>query len=154
MLASIQFVWICVCPNLVPQRCPVLSLGWGINAMDKLPASVVLALVVTAIYGLVTLVGGFIGYVKANSAASLIAGGILGVLLLLCAAGMLRYPRVSLVSSAILALVLLRRFGWPAFGFAEREARTVDYVMTVGGIAVVLTSILALLLVFRTPSGS
>jgi len=120
--------------------------------MDKLPTSAVLALVVAALYGLVTLVGGVIGYVKANSTASLIAGGICGVLLLLCAAGIFRYPAVSLVSSTILALLLLGRFGGPVLGFADKEAHAVHYVMTVGGIAIVLTSILALVMVVRPPS--
>jgi uncharacterized membrane protein (UPF0136 family) len=121
--------------------------------MDKLPSTLVLALVVAALYGVVTLAGGVIGYVKANSTASLIAGGIFGVLLLLCAAGMLRYPTLSLVSSTILALLLLGKFGGPVLGFANKEAHAVHYVMTLGGIAVILTSILALVMVFRTPSG-
>ena len=43
------------------------------------------ALIATLSYGIIALIGGILGYFKAKSTASLISGGISGVLLLVCA---------------------------------------------------------------------
>jgi uncharacterized membrane protein (UPF0136 family) len=75
--------------------------------MDKMPTFHLAAVALTAIYGLVSLVGGTIGYLKANSVASLVAGGLAGVLLLLCAAGTTRWPFGSLMGAVIVSLVLV-----------------------------------------------
>ena len=47
-----------------------------------------LGIITAIVYGVITLVGGIIGYNKANSKASLISGGVSGVLLI--AAGILQ----------------------------------------------------------------
>ena len=68
------------------------------------------AVTITACYGLFSLVGGMIGYLKANSTTSLIAGSISGVLLLLCAYGMGHGSRAAVLGSLAMACVLGARF--------------------------------------------
>ncbi len=77
----------------------------GLTTIQLVAASV------TALYGVVSLVGGIIGYLKANSVASLVAGGIAGLLLILCAAGAFRGMTWTLGAALVLALLLAGRFG-------------------------------------------
>ena len=69
-----------------------------------------LAVTIVAFYGLFSLVGGMIGYLKAKSTASLIAGSISGVLLILCAYGMGHGSRAAALGSLAMAFVLGARF--------------------------------------------
>jgi uncharacterized membrane protein (UPF0136 family) len=117
--------------------------------MDKLSASLVAALVLAALYGLTSLIGGIIGYVSKGSVPSIVAGSISGVLLLLCAAAMSWYPIASLVGALIVSLALTGRFAPKAFGLTEKTAGTVDYVMTAGGIAVIVAAVIALIVLLR-----
>jgi uncharacterized membrane protein (UPF0136 family) len=121
--------------------------------MEKHFASTIMALAITALYGLTALLCGIIGYVKAGSLPSLIAGGISGILLLACAAAMNRYHTPSLFGALIVALALMGKFAPKAIGLADKPAGTVDYVMTAGGIAVLATALLALVISFRPSSG-
>ena len=66
--------------------------------------------IVVALYGLFTIIGGIIGYVKAKSRPSLIAGGISGVLLLACAAEIDQGNRLGDYGSLAIALLLGARF--------------------------------------------
>ena len=66
------------------------------------------------VFGLLTLAGGIIGYVKAGSVPSLVAGGISGILLLVGALMMASYARPMLVGLALISLVLAIQFV-PAF---------------------------------------
>ena len=126
--------------------------------MNTLPTVHVIAAVVTAIYGLVSLIGGIIGYAKASSIPSLIAGGLCGIVLLACAAAVTRAPFWSFVVSLIIALALVGRFGMVA---AKNTEPMSDYlasgpgitavVMIVGGAAVILVSIIALATSSQTP---
>ena len=68
---------------------------------------VVLVLVV---YGVFTLIGGLIGYVKAKSLASLIAGTASGGILLACAGQYARGNRAALIVGASVAFLLGVRF--------------------------------------------
>ncbi len=43
-----------------------------------------MAIIATLTYGIVSLIGGLVGYLKAGSKISLISGGISGLLLLIC----------------------------------------------------------------------
>ena len=68
------------------------------------------AAMVVAFYGIFSLAGGVIGYLKARSAASLLAGVLSGVGLLLCAYGIGQASRVAAVGSLAIALALGARF--------------------------------------------
>ena len=66
---------------------------------------------VIGLYGIVTFVGGVIGFIKASSRASLIAGGVSGVLLLACAYGMAQGVFAAKAVGAVLSVLLGLRFG-------------------------------------------
>ncbi|HEX2579822.1 MAG TPA: TMEM14 family protein [Rhabdochlamydiaceae bacterium] len=59
---------------------------------------------IVAIYGLLILVGGVIGHLKAGSLASLIMGGVSGLLLLIASGGM--FSKKNFKKSAFFALIL------------------------------------------------
>ena len=65
---------------------------------------------VVGVYGFVSLVGGVVGYVKAKSTASLVAGSVAGALLLWCAAGLQQGNRTAGFLSLAIALLLGGRF--------------------------------------------
>jgi len=69
-----------------------------------------LAQTVVTVYGLFTLIGGIIGYVKAKSNMSLIAGAISGILLLICAMGMASRSVTFYVGVIAISLALGIRF--------------------------------------------
>ena len=66
------------------------------------------------VFGLLTLAGGIMGYVKANSLASLVAGGLSGILLIAGALMMASNARPILMGLGLISLVLAIRFV-PAF---------------------------------------
>ncbi|TWU57667.1 TMEM14 family protein [Rubripirellula reticaptiva] len=67
--------------------------------------------IVTAIFGAFVVFGGVIGYVKAASKASLIAGSITGGLLLLSAFLIARGITAGAILGIVVSLVLLSQFG-------------------------------------------
>jgi uncharacterized membrane protein (UPF0136 family) len=119
--------------------------------MDKLPMLHLTAVALTGIYGLVSLVGGTIGYLKANSMPSLVAGGIAGILLLLCAFGITRWPLPSLIGATVVSLALVGRFAPKALGVVEKAAGPVDYLMSLGGVLVIVACLLAMFMAPRPP---
>ncbi len=66
------------------------------------------------VFGLLTIAGGVLGYVKAGSTASLIAGSISGVLLLVAAFLLPTHVVVGLTIAFVVSLLLAARF-LPAF---------------------------------------
>ena len=66
------------------------------------------------IFGLLTIVGGVIGYVKAGSTASIVAGGISGIVLIAAAFLLPRNPPLGLVIAGVISIALAARF-IPAF---------------------------------------
>ena len=66
------------------------------------------------IFGLLTIVGGVIGYVKAGSTASIIAGSIAGILLLIAALLLPGNLALGLALAAVISIALAGRF-IPAF---------------------------------------
>ena len=66
------------------------------------------------VFGLLTLAGGIMGYVKANSVPSLIAGGLSGILLAVGALMLGSNARPILIGLGLISLVLAIRFV-PAF---------------------------------------
>jgi len=118
--------------------------------MDKLSASSMVALVLAALYGLTSLVGGIIGFVKAGSVPSIVAGGISGLLLLGCAAAMSSYPKASLITSLVVAVALIGNFEPRVFGLSDKPAGAVHYVMTAGGVVVVIATAIALVVLLNS----
>lgn len=62
------------------------------------------------LFGVFSLVGGLIGYLKADSMPSLIAGSISGIILLLCSYGILRDNQLAAIVTLLVALLLGGRF--------------------------------------------
>jgi uncharacterized membrane protein (UPF0136 family) len=91
------------------------------------------------IFGLLTIVGGIIGYVKAGSTASIIAGGITGVLLLV-AAFLLPEHRVAGLATALVISVLLAGQFVPKFFHTGRimPAGMMSVLSVIGIIAAIV----------------
>ena len=62
------------------------------------------------IFGLLTIVGGILGYVKAGSTASIVAGAITGVLLLVAAFLLPEHRVAGLATALIISLLLAAQF--------------------------------------------
>jgi uncharacterized membrane protein (UPF0136 family) len=62
------------------------------------------------VFGLLTIAGGVVGYVKAGSVASIIAGGITGVLLIVAAFLLPEHQAWGLGTGLIVSLLLLGYF--------------------------------------------
>jgi uncharacterized membrane protein (UPF0136 family) len=62
------------------------------------------------VFGALTIAGGIVGYVKAGSAASIIAGSISGVLLLVAAFLLPEYRVTGLATALIVSLLLAAYF--------------------------------------------
>jgi uncharacterized membrane protein (UPF0136 family) len=62
------------------------------------------------IFGALTIIGGIIGYVKAGSVASIIAGAITGVLLLVAGALLPEHRAIGLATGFIISLLLAAQF--------------------------------------------
>ena len=62
------------------------------------------------LFGLLTIAGGIIGYVKAGSVASVIAGSITGILLLVGAFLLPEHRAIGLATVFIISLLLLAQF--------------------------------------------
>ncbi len=94
-----------------------------------------LAVWVVAVYGMVSLVGGVIGYVKAKSTASLVAGTVSGAILVACANGMQRGSALAAGGSLLVAVLLVGRF----LGTWQRNRRVMpDLIMVVLGLATLI----------------
>ena len=66
-----------------------------------------MAVIATIAYGIITLIGGLIGYIKAKSQASLISGVISGTLLIICGLLQLQGQSWALILARILTLILI-----------------------------------------------
>jgi uncharacterized membrane protein (UPF0136 family) len=62
------------------------------------------------LFGVLTIAGGIVGYVKAGSVASIIAGSITGVLLLVAAFLLPEHRRAALATALVISLVLAAQF--------------------------------------------
>jgi uncharacterized membrane protein (UPF0136 family) len=62
------------------------------------------------IFGVLTIAGGIIGYVKAGSVPSIIAGSIAGILLLIAASLIPEHPAAGIASGVIVSLLLAGQF--------------------------------------------
>jgi uncharacterized membrane protein (UPF0136 family) len=62
------------------------------------------------VFGVLTVAGGVVGYVKAGSVASIVAGSITGVLLLVAAFLLPEHRAIGLATALILSLLLAAQF--------------------------------------------
>ncbi len=62
------------------------------------------------VFGVLTIAGGVVGYVKADSVASIIAGSITGVLLLVAAFLLPEHRAIGLATAFIISLLLAAQF--------------------------------------------
>jgi uncharacterized membrane protein (UPF0136 family) len=62
------------------------------------------------VFGALTIAGGVVGYVKAGSVASIIAGSITGVLLLVAAFLLPEHRAIGLATAFIISLLLVAQF--------------------------------------------
>ena len=62
------------------------------------------------VFGVLTIAGGIVGYVKAGSVASIIAGSITGVLLLVAAFLLPEHRMVGFATALIVSLLLAAQF--------------------------------------------
>lgn len=96
-----------------------------------------------AVYGLIALIGGTIGFVKAGSLASLLAGGGSGLVLLLAAGIVAKKPdsaRVGLILALVVSVLLIGRFASTLRGGASPVA----LVMITGGLVALVAAALGL----------
>ena len=94
------------------------------------------------IYGILMAVGGVMGYVRKDSMASLIAGGISGIALVGAAVAMMKGAySAGLWVSLIVAALLLVRFG--------KGALSEDFKMMPGGMVIILSIIVIAALLTR-----
>ena len=102
-----------------------------------------LPVLVIGLYGLLSLVGGVIGYVKAKSRPSLIAGSISGLVLIGCAYDLLTNGnRMAALLAGLVAISLGGRF----FAVWRQKRRVMpDLVMIVGAVITLAAASLPLL---------
>ena len=62
------------------------------------------------VFGALTIIGGIIGYVKAGSLPSIIAGSITGVLLLIAASLLPEHRAIGLATGFVISLLLAAQF--------------------------------------------
>jgi uncharacterized membrane protein (UPF0136 family) len=106
------------------------------TSLQKIAASA------AGLYGLVALIGGVIGFVKAGSLASLIAGGISGLVLIACSLLVPRKPGAALTVALVVSLALVGRFA-PKLGGPDGPS-ALAIIMVLGGLAVLVASGVAL----------
>lgn len=82
------------------------SVGLRMLARDSMET----AKIYFVVFGLLTIAGGVVGYAKAGSAASIIAGGITGVLLLVAAFLLPEHRLAGLATALIVSLLLAAQF--------------------------------------------
>jgi uncharacterized membrane protein (UPF0136 family) len=102
-------------------------------------------------YGIISLVGGYLGYANKGSVASLVAGSAIGVLIILCAAGVFYRPTWGLAGAIVIAIAVLGRFGRSFFQnvgvlgeFVQTTIGIITVLMVVGALLVIILSALCL----------
>jgi uncharacterized membrane protein (UPF0136 family) len=103
------------------------------------PQSMEAAKIYFIVFGALTIAGGIVGYVKAGSVASIIAGSITGVLLLVAAFLLPEHRTIGLATALIVSLLLAAQFA-PKFLRTGRvmPAGMMSILSVIGIIAVIV----------------
>ena len=96
-----------------------------------------LAKIYFIIFGVLTIIGGVIGYVKAGSTASIIAGSVAGILLLVAAFILPGNAMAGLALAGIVSILLAGRFV-PAF-FKTHQMMPAGLMSVLSVIGIVVT---------------
>ena len=109
------------------------------------------AATIIALYGVLSMVGGIIGYVKAHSTASLATGVPFGAILVVSAIGIFYAPRPALIAAIVVSLLIGGFFGSKLVtnlsdlrGFIASSAGPRTLAMTTGAVIVIVVSAIAL----------
>ena len=101
-----------------------------------------IAKVAVMVYGILAIVGGIIGYKKAQSKVSLVSGSVSGALLVVCSIASFLGQNWGLILGAIVAAVLV-------IVFVVRLLKTKKFMpaglMIIGGIIVLLVTVLPMI---------
>ena len=91
------------------------------------------------VFGILTIAGGIVGYVKAGSVASIVAGSITGLLLLIAAFLLPEHRAIGLATAFIISLLLVAQFA-PKFIRTGRimPAGMMSILSAIGIIAVIV----------------
>jgi uncharacterized membrane protein (UPF0136 family) len=101
------------------------------------------AALLAAVYGMTAMVGGTIGYLKADSVASLVAGGVSGILLIAGAGLVFVRPGIGLGLAILVSLGLVGRFA--SVVIRTQDIGVVAIIMISDGLLVIVISLLAML---------
>jgi uncharacterized membrane protein (UPF0136 family) len=93
-----------------PRYNPAAGQRQRIGLRMRQPQSMDLTKVYFILFGVLTIAGGIVGYVKAGSVASIIAGSITGVLLLVAAFLLTEHRGVGLATALVISLLLAVQF--------------------------------------------
>jgi len=83
---------------------------WRVPNSERVRESMEAAKIYFIVFGLLTIAGGIIGYVKAGSVVSIIAGSITGILLLVAAFLLPEHRAAGLATALIVSLLLAAQF--------------------------------------------
>ena len=89
------------------------------------------------LFGIVAIVGGALGYARAKSKASLVAGGVSGALLIV--AGLLSPSVLGFILALLVSVLLLAHFG-NSFATKKKPMPAIPMIV-LSGICIVLTAI-------------
>ncbi len=119
--------------------------------MDSVPTAYKVAAGIMALYGLASMVGGVIGYLKAGSVPSLAAGVPAGIILLVCVGFVFRQPTPALVGGIVVAVLVGGFFGSKLLpnlsrlgAFLQESAGPRTLAMFAGGVVVIVACAVAL----------
>jgi uncharacterized membrane protein (UPF0136 family) len=98
------------------------------------------AALISMVYGALIALGGIMGYVSKKSVASLIAGGLCGVILILCGYLLKSGQKSALPVALLITILLLGRFG---SGFVKNGDWMPNGVVSILSIAALVGMVLA-----------
>jgi uncharacterized membrane protein (UPF0136 family) len=99
------------------------------------------------VYGLISIIGGLIGYINKGSKPSLIAGGISGLLLLLCHFGIHHGQTWGLIGALIIPLLLVGRFASSLAKQARSGSGIFSTTLGKVGVVMVVCGVIEMILV-------